>query len=109
MLEAAYELLRTTPPFRNWRLPDPDGVSFRVISAEEDRGAFRLVRGIPIIEISKANVGLIGSLLMTMAHEMVHLYEETEHYARSDVIHSAKWKKLAALVCRHHEFDAKLF
>ena len=44
-----------------------------------------------------------------MAHEMVHMHEETEHHARSDVAHSKLWVKLATRVCKHHEFDEKLF
>lgn len=109
MLESAYELLRTTPPFRNWRLPEPDDVSFRVIATEADRGAFRIVRGIPTIYISRGTIGRLSSLLKTMAHEMVHLHEETAHSAREDVVHSKTWVTLAARVCHHHEFDEKLF
>jgi hypothetical protein len=109
MLEASYELLRTTPPFRRWKLPEADDVIFRVIRSEEVRGTFELVKGRMVISISAKCVGNLHSLNATMAHEMVHLYEDTVHNARNDVMHSATFKRLAKQVCRHHGFDELLF
>ena len=31
ILEAAYEFLRTTPPFKGWKLPSGVDITFRVI------------------------------------------------------------------------------
>lgn len=110
MLESAYELLRTTPPFRNWKLPHPDDVGFQIIRTEHTRGTFHISdAGRPTISISHKCIGSLHSLVVTVAHEMVHLYEDTVHAARSDVMHSARFKRLTAQVCRHHGFDAKLF
>jgi predicted SprT family Zn-dependent metalloprotease len=109
MLEASYELLRQTPPFRRWKLPEPDEVAFRIIRSDTTRGTFHLDKGKPVISISSRCVGNIHSLNETMAHEMVHLYEDTVHKARGDVMHSSKFKALAKQVCKHHGFDELLF
>ena len=113
LMEAAYELLRITPPFRKWKLAEPDDVVFRIIKTELTRGTFYRAgkRGskLPTIEISMKCIGSVHSLITTMAHEMTHMHEDTNHVARDDVMHSARFKRLAAQVCRHHGFDAKLF
>ena len=41
LLEGAYEYLRRSPPFRDWRLPDGDHVVFRVLGARDRYGHFR--------------------------------------------------------------------
>lgn len=110
MIEAAYELLRTTPPFKRWKLPEADDVGFQIIRTEHTRGTFHVTHGgRPTIAISHKCIGSLHSLVATVAHEMVHMYEDTVHSARSDVMHGARFKRLAAQVCRHHGFDEKLF
>lgn len=110
MLAAAYEFLRTTQPFKNWKFPHSDEVGFCIIRSENTRGTFHLTAaGRPTISISHKCVGNVYSLLVTTAHEMVHMYEDTVHMARGDVMHGARFKRLAAQVCRHHSFDPKLF
>lgn len=110
MLEHTYDLLRVTPPFIRWKLPSSEDVQFHVINAPDVRGRFFISgAGIPVIEISDACVGGLDSLAQTMAHEMVHLYEDVKLGSRCDVSHSAKFKRLAKLVCRHHTWDEKMF
>lgn len=108
LLRASYELLRHTMPFRRWKLPEAADVAFRVIRSYETRGLFEMHKR-PVISISSKCVGTVQSLTVTMAHEMVHLYEETNHTTRKDVMHSARFWRLAKQVCRHHGFDELLF
>lgn len=109
LLVIAYELLVLTRPFRAWKMPPSSEIGFRVMSTELTRGAFNFVNGRPTIYISRKCVGTLHSLVHTMAHEMVHLHEDTRHRARGDVMHSSRFKRLAAQVCHHHGFDPKLF
>lgn len=111
LIVAAYEMLRLTRPFKGWKLPPSNEVGFRVIKTERTRGTFHFSEktGKPTIEVSRANVGTLSSLIYTVAHEMVHFHEDTAHRARGDVMHGARFKKLAAQVCRHHTFDPLLF
>ena len=107
MLEAAYEFLRSTPPFKGWALPANDKVRFRVTrhldthgqaNGHDDPG--------PEIDISTAVVGHTYTLMKALAHEMIHI-----HLDRSGVraAHGAAFKRCAALVCKRHGFDPKEF
>lgn len=110
MLEAAYEFLRTTPPFNEWNLPEPDDMLFRVIRSRSHLGFYRKRRGGPhTIEISSGTVGHTNNLLMTMAHEMIHLHEGRTGADRGKGEHSAAFKKWAAQTCAIHGFDPKFF
>jgi predicted SprT family Zn-dependent metalloprotease len=46
-------------------------------------------------------------LLSTMAHEMIHLYQDETGTARGH--HNPKFRKLAKRVCRIHGFDPESF
>lgn len=110
MLEHAYDLLRVTPPFVRWKLPPSEDVQFHVTSTLTTRGRFFVSgSGIPVIEVSDACSGTLDHLVQVMAHEMVHLYEDVKLGSRCDVEHSAKFKRLAKLVCKHHGWDEKMF
>lgn len=109
MLEATYELLRTTPPFRGWKLPPADEVEFHLMRFN-DRGADyeRKPNGTHCIRVNEKWCGNLTLLLRYMAHEMVHLHHGT--ICPSDSAHHGTWfKKLAATVCRHHHLDPKSF
>lgn len=108
MLENAYELLRTTPPFRRWKLPHADEVVFRVTNSHDVRGTFQKSPHLTI-EISAFCTINLKSLIEVMAHEMVHLHEDTNHGARADVDHSAAFKRFSKQVCKAHNFDERLF
>lgn len=107
ILRAAYEYLRATPPFRRWKLPPADEVEFHVTRHLDRTGDCETAGGHePVIRISAALIGWTGSLMTTMAHEMVHV-----HLDRNGVRahHGADFRRCAAQVCRHHGFDPKMF
>lgn len=108
MLEAAYEYLRASPPFRGWNLPHADQVSFRVLGARDRfghfRGRHRRARGDSFSEIAISGRMVKSSelLIATMAHEMIHLYQDETGAARGQ--HNAAFRKLARRVCAIHGF-----
>lgn len=112
MLVRAYEFLRTTEPFRLWRMPHADEVSFSVDRNREWLGCFYVRAGafntVPHINISDKCVGHTDTLMRAMAHEMIHLvqwYKQTANRAA----HNADFRVRADRVCRAHGWDPKLF
>jgi hypothetical protein len=73
MLAAAYDFLRTTEPFKHWRLPESDEVGFAVVRDPAIFADFGIEKGTPIIRVSEARNGHAATLLATLAHEMCHL------------------------------------
>ena len=106
MLAAAYEFLRTTEPFRRWRLPESDELGFAVVRDPKMFADFGMENGIPVIRVSEAKNGFTATLMATMAHEMCHLRQRAIG-DRSH--HGAKFKRMAVQVCRAHGFDLKVF
>jgi hypothetical protein len=110
MLATAYEFLRTSAPFRAWNLPDADDVEFHVIAARDRRGHY--CRGDTArhrIAVSAANVGHSETLLRTIAHEMIHLYQSERRSETPKAEHNGEFGRLARLVCVHHGFDPRAF
>lgn len=109
MLEAAYELLRTTPPFRRWRLPHADEIEFRVTRLANEFAHYLALPGrrhrIAVAEIA---IERIESLALHMAHEMVHLKQQLERSSTRNQ-HNARFVELSRQVCRHHGFEFKRF
>ncbi len=104
LLQATYEFLCQTPPFIRWKMPASDEIRFQVTRSVNTRGS---AQGMVAISISSFNIGRIDSLVMTMAHEMVHIYNVSKGYWRSE--HGEEFTRCARLVCKHHGFDPKMF
>lgn len=106
ILAAAYNYLKETLPFRRWSLPDSDSLKFQVIRSKKVLGICIERPSGTTIQISSANIGETGSLMRTMAHEMIHVHLNILGVKSH---HGKKFRRLAAGVCKHHGFDAKLF
>lgn len=106
MLAAGYDFLRSTEPFRGWRLPESDELGFKVISDPKCYADFGLEDGIPIIRVSEARNGHVATLLSTLGHEMCHL---RQHLTGDREQHGPRFKRMAARVCKAHGFDLKTF
>ena len=108
MMAAAYDYLRTTPPFRRWKLPPSESVEFHVTRHLDRTGDCETgpAGNDPVIRISAALIGWTASLMATMAHEMVHIHLDRKGVRAH---HGADFRRCAAQVCRHHGFDPKLF
>ena len=81
-LEACYDLLRTVPPYKRWRLPPGNEIEFKVSIQRHLLGAHTKTRHYKehTIIISAARNRHLATVLRTMAHEMIHLYQA--HYNR---------------------------
>lgn len=108
MLEAAYELLRATPPFKGWKLPPGDEVAFHILRTRAQQADHCLVGNTHQIRVSAAKHATLRSLLETVAHEMIHV-REVQLRARPDVAHGKLFNRLADKVCREHGFDRGQF
>lgn len=110
MLEAAYELLRVTPPFRGWKLPHADDIIFIAGANRKNMGhCYQRENGDIEICVSMNNVQTLDTLLKTMAHEMCHLHELKLKVMRQGVEHSATFHRLADRVCYLHKWDRGAF
>jgi hypothetical protein len=112
IIEGAYEFLRVTPPFKNWNLPHADDVEF-VVSRHKrylgyHRGVSHKIHSHEI-GISEACVGHTNTLLRTMAHEMIHQYQQRARSETPNTEHNAEFKRFARIVCRHHGWDEREF
>src|ERR1700674_4384641 len=107
MLEASYELLRTTLPFRRWKLPHADEIEFHVRYLTH-RGDCVDLGEVNLIRLSDKRHHTLPEVLITMAHEMCHVRQNIER-PNDDAHHGAYFKKCAKQVCRHHGWDYKTF
>ena len=108
MLAAAYEFIRTSQPFKGWKLPEADAVQFTVNAHKYWFGSHQ---GGPTchITISEATVGHTSTLIRVMAHEMIHAYQYLNDLESRSTHHNADFRRRAAIVSREHGFDEKAF
>lgn len=110
-LAAAYDYLRTTPPFDKWSLPESDEVKFTVVRARTHFARYRWNGKQHTIEVSANAIGQTVTLIEKMAHEMIHLHlEDSDMESRgTQNTHSLWFRKFAVAVCKVHGFDVKAF
>ena len=111
LLRAAYEYLRATPPFRGWGMPTGSAVKFQVLRTKDRHGDHYGFVGQPghVIRISAGRIGRTHSLMEVMAHEMIHARQQERKTYTANTQHNAEFHKLAAVVCKVHGFEPKLF
>jgi len=108
MLEAAYEYLRATPPFSSWNLPDGEDVKFQVLRTRRIYADYYRHKGKHIIRLT-GKCGHTATLLVSMAHEMIHLHHKHAGIPMPGDGHGTAFKKHAARVCKYHGFDPQCF
>lgn len=111
-LAAAYDYLRTTPPFSKWNLPEAEDVLFKVARTRHKQGWYQWDGKRHTITASTGRISHSLTLMALMAHEMIHLHLEEigmESRAGSNDTHNAAFRVLAARVCKFHGFDPKAF
>lgn len=102
ILRAQYELLRVTPPFRGWKMPQGDTVEFHVTNHQDRFGdCYWKDSKQQVIRISNRKVHTLFTLNRVMAHEMAHV----EGQRRGDIGHGKIWQRLADRICHYHSFD----
>jgi hypothetical protein len=110
IIEAAYEFLRVTPPFKGWRLPPGDDVVFHVCGSKWMGYYCReIATGLHHISLSAKRVGHTNTVFHVMAHEMIHLHQAVAKTETANTEHNAEFNRLARQVCRLHGWDWKEF
>ena len=105
MLRAAYNYLDFCPPFDHWNLPDGEEITF-LVTRTHDYGGFKSEGPARHIAVSqKRNITTL-TVLMTMAHEMIHVYQHTHGLEIKD---DKTFGLLADKVCKLHGFDRGIF
>lgn len=110
MLETAYEYLRSTSPFKSWKLPPVEEIELAVTRHRDREGDHCVYRRTQdhIIRVSAAAIKTTDALMQVMAHEMCHAYQEQTKTARRGE-HNTEFKRLAKRVCRYHGWETAHF
>lgn len=103
ILRATYDLLAVTKPFSGWKLPNSAEVEFEVMKTMHLRGECDGEK----IRISASNHASLGTLMVTMAHEICHLYQYLNGIETPNTVHNADFRKRLQRVCAYHGFDFK--
>ena len=106
-LRAAYDFLRTTPPFDKWNLPPGEAVVFHVGHKAEDYGLYEWRGRRHHLTVHRGAVRT-NLLVMTVAHEMIHLHMRESRVDRGGE-HNATFHRLADRVCRIHGWPRERF
>src|ERR1700694_1731007 len=98
MLEACYEFLKTTPPFRDWNMPDGEDVKFIIRKTNDTFAQYRWDGKRHTISASANAVGHTATLVRVMSHELIHLHlESTGMESRGSAnTHNRAFRKFAA-------------
>jgi hypothetical protein len=108
-LAAAYDFLRTTDPFKAWKLPHSDDVAFHVIRNQNIFADFGIDNdGQPLIRVSTAKNGHTATVLMSVAHEALHLHQYLAGLDKGSE-HNSDFKRKAKRICAVHGWDTALF
>ena len=109
IIEAAYNFIKATLPFSRWKLPSADEIEFHVGRAQiygchshEGGTKHRIM-------VSEGKVGRTLSLIATIAHECIHLYQAENGLETKNTEHNADFHKRAKRICALHGYDPKLF
>jgi hypothetical protein len=105
VLVSAYDFLATTRPFRGWKLPHSDEVTFRISAANSKYGEYIWDSGRHTIDIN-GTIAHTMTLLATMGHEMIHLRQVL---LGGDPDHDPAFYRMVRIVCKHHGFDPSTF
>lgn len=110
-LAAAYDYLKSTPPFNKWNLPESEDVKFRVGKQRREFASYRWNGNVHEITMSSHGIGQTATLFPTLAHEMVHMdLEEMSMDSRGTrATHNGAFRIRAAQVCKIHGWDLKAF
>ena len=110
VLAAAYEYLWHTEPFSLWNLPSSDEVKFLVVKTTKLFGYHLFDGKKHTIAISSKRCVRTLSLMETMAHEMIHLYQHnTKPKMARPGKHNKAFHQLGDHVCKIHGFDRGCF
>lgn len=113
LARTAYDFLCETEPFRQWNMPAGEEVKFLVWTPrlKKDKGTFASYQwdgAQHVIRINQNKHGHTPVVLMSMAHEMIHLYIEVAAIKQKHP-HDKVFKLLGQEVCYWHGWDPTQF
>lgn len=106
LIAAGYEYIRCSVP--RWHLPEADEIGFAVVKDTKMFADFCLYKGEPLIRVSEQMHGHTSTLLGTIAHECIHLYQHLKGLDNGGE-HNADFWRRAKRMCALHGFDPKTF
>ena len=95
-LRNAYDYLASVPPCSRWQLPSSTSVRFKISKARMTCGMYE--PDPHTITVSKVTNSTQTDVLMTLAHEVVHLHAERNGLGGHEE-HDKQFWKYAAQVC----------
>lgn len=107
LVRAAYHFFRFLPPYSRWNLPDE--VEFRITKRPDVYGTYQLIGGRHRITISRRNVKTLHALIVTLAHELIHLRQELTGDFSDRSQHNRAFVRASKHVCRALGFDSAGF
>ena len=105
---AIYDCLREFPPFRQWKLPPAEEVTFTVNLAEGHAGQYWRSGGTHHIDVSAKCMSHFNTFVEVMAHEMIHLYQNMKG-TENKALHNAEFKRLSAAMCGKMGWDSRRY
>jgi len=108
ILEAAYEFVRATPPFKGWHLPPGDQVEFFISRSRTHAADVQDIGGRWRIRVNDRWCGNYASLVKYMMHEMTHMSQGIG-CPTEQALHGRDFLARAKAVCRIHHIDPKIF
>ena len=109
ILQAGYDLLRLTEPFCRWNLMDGEDIVFKVVKRTDCSARYVCDGKRHFIEISTRYNRHTDTILSSIAHEMIHLYQNQSGMKCGKAEHDAAFHKFAEQVCKIHGWDPGQF
>jgi hypothetical protein len=111
IVEAAYNLLKEAAPFKGWNLPDADDIEFVILRTRKHWADYSFEgkpsTGRHIIRLSHKKHSHLDTVLMSVAHEILHMMQQLQNVKESQ--HGDYWQQLADEVCELHGWDRMAF
>ena len=108
LLAAAYTFLRSAEPFKAWKMPESGEIVFKVVGDPKKYADFSVESGVPVIRVSEKMHRHTETILMTLAHEAIHLHQFRKKLDRGGM-HNADFRRRAKRVCAIHGWDEAIF
>lgn len=103
LLASTYTYLKSLPPFSRWKLPDEDAVQFHVTRFRHYADCGPDHKGEQVIRVSSARVHHVRTLVLAVAHEMVHLHIILKKVREGE--HGRTFRRLAKLASKTLDCD----
>ncbi len=106
ILAHCYDMLAATPVMAKLNLPPSEDIKFRLIRKKDRFAHHEVIGGVHHIAISTRFVGTFQTLITTMSHEMIHIWQDRCDIPRDD---GKGFQKMADKICKALEFDRLIF